>query len=284
MAGAGGPEWGPTQQKTKSTTQAAASPGPSPRPAGPPVPRVGLEGLCKGGEFKEAELLQHRHREDGFVYLGTDSRPRRGQSGAGAATVAVLEALGRPLSSEQLSLLRVQPRGLVSLSPRGAWLALSKKGMPGQPVDGRRVGGQPSLLSVHTPSVRPVSWLDTPRLCVVTAWFCVRTGGSQKHSLPEHRPRLPLDSRPGRGGSGTWGPFSPSHRGPRRRHLGKAQCRQSHTCWGLLQLRILPPTVRSLSLSARARASFWIPSGFHSFREGEPQSCSILFVWVYPTA
>ena len=177
-----------------------------------------------------------------------------------------------------------QPRGLVPLSPRGAWLALSKKGMPGQPVDGQRAGGQPSLLSVRTPSVRPISWLDTPRLCVVTAWFCVRTDGSQKHSLPGHRPLLPLDSRPGRGDSGTWGPFSPSRRGPRRRHLGKAQCRQSHTCWGLLQLRILPPTVRSLSLSARARALFWIPSGFHSFKEGEPQSCSILFVWVYPTA
>lgn len=114
------------------------------------------------------------------------------------------------------------------------------------------------------------------------AWLCVRTGGSQKHSLPEHRPLLPLDSKPGRGGSGTRGPFSPSRRGPRRRPLGKAQCRQSHTCWGLLLLRILPPTVRSLSLSARARTSFWTPSGFHSFKEGEPQSCSILFVWVYP--
>ena len=65
-------------------------------------------GLCKGGGFREAELLRHRRREDGSVYFRADGRPRTGQPAAGAATVAVFEALGQPLSSEQLGLLRDQ--------------------------------------------------------------------------------------------------------------------------------------------------------------------------------
>lgn len=61
-----------------------------------------------GGGFREAEVPQHRCREDGFVYFRADGRPGAGQPAAGAATVSVFEALGGPLSSEQLGLLRVQ--------------------------------------------------------------------------------------------------------------------------------------------------------------------------------
>lgn len=117
-----GPWIGPYPTGNKINTRPASSPGPLILPD--PVPGAGLEGLCKGGGLREAELPRHRCREDGFVYFrAACSWSCHGVCVRGSGGTPVLRATGPTESPE--------PQKRPPQAGPDAW-SLSPHEVPGQ--------------------------------------------------------------------------------------------------------------------------------------------------------